>query len=93
MQEICKKICKYIDCISQICQKIRSENMQKYAVLYATYADVHILHILHLYALPTLLMSAASRRRHSGPRTVDGNLSLPVIDSDGAVPPRTGACQ
>ena len=37
-------------------QKICSENMQKYAVLYATYAEVYILHILHLYALPTLLM-------------------------------------
>ena len=30
--------------------------MQKYAVLYAKYAEVYILHILHLYALPTLLM-------------------------------------
>ena len=30
---------------------------RKYAVLYATYAEVYILHILHLYALPTLLMT------------------------------------
>ena len=29
--------------------------MQKYAILYATYAEVYILQILHLYALPTLL--------------------------------------
>ena len=35
-------------------QKICSENMQKYAVLYAKHAEVYILHILHLYALPTL---------------------------------------
>ena len=31
--------------------------MQKYAVLYAKYAEVYILHILHLYVLPTLLMT------------------------------------
>ena len=39
-------------------QMICSENMQKYAVLYATYAEVHILHILHLCAImiPTLLL-------------------------------------
>ena len=33
-----------------------SENMQKYAVLYAKYAEVYILHILHLNALPIWLM-------------------------------------
>ena len=37
--------------------------MQKYAVLYATYAEVYILHILHLYALPTLLMVTAAGLR------------------------------
>ena len=30
--------------------------MQKYAVLYAKYAEVYILHILHLNALPIWLM-------------------------------------
>ena len=30
--------------------------MQKYAGLYAKYAEVYLWHILHLYVLPTLLM-------------------------------------
>ena len=38
-------------------QKICSENMQKYAVLFARYAQVYILHVLHLYVLTTLLMT------------------------------------
>ena len=46
-----------LDCINQICKKICSENMQKYADLYVKYAEVYLLHILHLYALPTLLMT------------------------------------
>ena len=33
-------------------QKIWSENMQKYAVLHAIYAQIYIFHTLHLYALP-----------------------------------------
>ena len=41
-------------------QKICCKNMQKYAVLYATYAEVYILHILHLNALPTLLIWVSS---------------------------------
>ena len=48
-----------LDCINQICKKICSENMQKYADLYVKYAEVYLLHILHLYALPTLLMTLA----------------------------------
>ena len=36
--------------------KICNKNMQKYAVKYAKYAEVHILHILLVYAFPTLLM-------------------------------------
>ena len=61
-QEMCfEYICKYIDCISQICKKICSENMQKYAVLYAKYAEVYSWHILHSYALSTLLMSLVLR--------------------------------
>ena len=31
--------------------KICTENMQKYSVLYANYAEVYILRILHLHAL------------------------------------------
>ena len=46
--------------------------MQKYAVLYATYAEIYILHILHLYALPTLkllIMSSLSKLAGAGPVT------------------------
>ena len=35
--------------------------MQKYAGLFAKYAEIYILHILHLYALPTLLMKSGVR--------------------------------
>ena len=38
--------------------------MQKYAVLYAKYANVYILHILHLYALTTFLMVSPSRDKN-----------------------------
>ena len=47
-------------------QKIGSENMQKYAVLYATYAGVYRLHILHLYAPPSLLMARCRRASQCG---------------------------
>ena len=41
--------------------QLDSENMQKYAGLYA---EVYLLHILHLYALPTLLMKSSTGKRH-----------------------------
>ena len=44
-----QEICNYIDCNSRICKKNMQKNMQKYASLYAKYAQLYILHILHLY--------------------------------------------
>ena len=56
--------------------------MQKYAVLYATYAEVYILHILHLYALPTLVIKQDSvggrRSRDTPPVLMDSGSEQPV---------------
>ena len=58
-------MCKYVDCISRICQKFK-----KYAILYAKHAEVYMVYILHLAALPTLLMIPPNFRMNQFGKTI-----------------------